>query len=117
MAKPIVLEDLDLEARYQIAGFRGIAWRLIGYAQEFHQFEPEHICEEDDSTCPGEDECKAWFYDEGEWIDDKSRVRACMVGDNKPFIFDVEDLQKLDDLDYCTSCGQIGCAHDGRMRA
>ena len=39
-----------------------------------------------------------------------------MVGDDREFLFPAEDVTPVDDLDYCLSCGQIGCHHDGRER-
>jgi hypothetical protein len=36
-------------------------------------------------------------------------VEAIMVGDDRVHIVDVDDLTKLDDDDYCHSCGQIAC--------
>ena len=44
------------------------------------------------------------------------RVLASMVGDDQAFAVDIEDLEIIDDKDYCSSCGQIGCTHDGRDR-
>lgn len=36
-------------------------------------------------------------------------VRLRMIGDDQTFTFDVEDLQRIDEEDYCPECGQIGC--------
>lgn len=43
-------------------------------------------------------------------------VTAVMIGDDREFVIDVDDLTAIDDLDYCSECGQIGCGHDGRDR-
>ena len=45
------------------------------------------------------------------------KVVAVMVGDDHRFTFDPDDLTPLGETDYCGSCGQIGCTHDGRDRA
>jgi len=57
------------------------------------------------------------IHEEGEWpfhveyeeVVDTTRVRAVMVGDDSVWEFDAGDLVKLDDEDYCSCCGQIGC--------
>lgn len=73
--------------------YPGVAWRVIG-----------------DETAATE---------ETEWTgirEPTGLVRAVMIGDDRPFAFDPDDLIELDDLDYCSECGQIGCGHDGRDR-
>jgi hypothetical protein len=44
------------------------------------------------------------------------RVSATMVGDDRMFNFDPEDVTPLPREDYCGQCGQIGCTHDGLDR-
>jgi hypothetical protein len=39
-----------------------------------------------------------------------------MVGDDRVFAFEVDELTKLDEADFCHQCGQIGCTHDGWER-
>lgn len=41
------------------------------------------------------------------------RVVAIMVGDDRRFTFDRDELKPLEREEYCGECGQIGCAHDG----
>lgn len=56
---------------------------------------------------------------ETEWdgIEERTaRVLAVMVGDDTPHRYEPEDLTPLGDLDYCATCGQVGCTHDGRVR-
>lgn len=43
-------------------------------------------------------------------------VDAHMIGDDRTFRFDADELIELDDDDYCAECGQIGCTADGRDR-
>lgn len=38
-----------------------------------------------------------------------SQRETHMVGDDRTFTFDVDDLSPLADEEYCGSCGQIGC--------
>src|SRR5262245_46079062 len=78
---------------YRVRGDNGVAWRVLGW-----------------ETQPDEDT---------EWSGYETRtgrVVCVMVGDDRRFTFDPEDIEPLDDLAYCASCGQIGCAHDGRER-
>lgn len=44
------------------------------------------------------------------------RILATMVGDDRRESFDPEDFEVIGELDYCASCGQIGCTHDARER-
>lgn len=43
-------------------------------------------------------------------------IVARMVGDDALHLFDVDDLEPIEELDYCHQCGQIGCTHDGLER-
>lgn len=85
---------VDFDARYTVAGYSGIAWYLRGYVErDTPDTEWDGIRDVDTET-----------------------VRAVMVGDDREFEIDVDDLTVLGDLDYCAECGQIGCGHDGRER-
>jgi hypothetical protein len=78
---------------YKVKGHRGIAWHVYGWETE-----------------PDEDT---------EWtgIENRTaRVVCVMVGDDRRWTFDPEDIEPLDDLAYCHVCGQIGCGHDGLDR-
>jgi hypothetical protein len=41
--------------------------------------------------------------------ENRERVRAVMVGDDREFTFDVDEVTPLAEGDYCPECGQIGC--------
>lgn len=41
-------------------------------------------------------------------------VRMVMVGDDRVFEIDKDDLTELDESEYCSECGQVGCTADGR---
>jgi len=45
------------------------------------------------------------------------RVVACMVGDDRYFTFDPDEIHPLNREDYCGECGQVGCHHDGLDRS
>ena len=82
------------DGAYTVAGWgAAVAWRVWGW-----------------ETQPDEDT---------EWTGIEERtgpLLACMVGDDRLFPVDPDDLTPLDDLDYCAECGQVGCCHDGRPR-
>lgn len=35
-----------------------------------------------------------------------------MVGDDRVFEFDCDDVHRIGDDQYCSICGQIGCQHE-----
>jgi hypothetical protein len=39
-----------------------------------------------------------------------------MVGDDRYFMFDPDDVSPLAREEFCGECGQVGCAHDGLIR-
>ena len=79
---------------YTVEGYRGIAWRVMGW-----------------ETAPDEDT---------EWSGIEERtgdVVAIMVGDDRTFTFSPDDLVAIAREDYCGQCGQVGCGHDGLGRS
>lgn len=70
--------------RVRVDSFPGVAWTLMDTVLTYYG---------DDAT-PGE------YY------------KCVMVGDDKPFIFPVDEVTQLEDHAYCGSCGQINCAWD-----
>lgn len=82
---------LDDTLRYQVAHWPGIAVRI-----DREETEPD-----DDTEWSGIEE-------------PTGRVLVVMVGDDVRTAVDPEDLTPIEDADYCSECGQIGCAADGR---
>ena len=81
-------QALDMGAHYKVAGWgAGIAFYLLGYVMT-------------------RDEDYEWTGIEEE---DRGRVRAVMVGDDRVFEVDVDDLEMIGEEDFCRGCGQIGC--------
>ena len=79
---------------YRVDGHSGIAWYVLGW-----ETEPT---------------------DETEWsgmYDRTGGVVCVMIGDDRHFVFDPEDVKPIDREDYCGECGQMGCRHDGLSRA
>ena len=81
------MSGFDFETTYTAAGWSaGIAWRAFAF-----------------ETDPDEDT---------EWTgieNPTGRVLAHMVGDDRTFAFDPDDLEPIADEDYCSCCGQVGC--------
>lgn len=95
---------IDMDARYSVAGYSGIAFYLTGYATDLQEIIVplcEHIDEAHDDDCEYITECEEITRDD--------MVIAVMVGDDRKHTIDVDDLTKLDDDEYCSSCGQVGC--------
>lgn len=68
----------------------GVAWRVLGWETE-----------------PDEDtEWSGYEVRTG-------RVVCRMVGDDRDFAFDPDDVTPLPRAAFCGVCGQVGCAHDG----
>lgn len=92
MPKEYTQEDalgigFDFEPAYTAAGWSaGIAWRAFAYETE-----------------PDEDT---------EWSGYENHtglILAHMVGDDRTFSFEPDDLTPISDDDYCSGCGQVGC--------
>lgn len=84
------MADFDMEARYTVEGYRGIAFYCVGY---------EMIRDVDEN---------------GDWwsgieYENRDRVRMIMVGDDRVHIVDVSDCTPIKEDEYCPECGQIGC--------
>ena len=86
--------EYDADA-YTVAGWgAGIAWSVYGWETE-----------------PDEDT---------EWSGYEVRTGnlvVCMIGDDRLFAVDPDDVTAIDEDAYCHECGQVGCCHDGRVRA
>lgn len=122
---------ITMDGRYAVDGYRGVAFRLIGWAQKW---EPETVltewcgwcyepvdyqqgtgtpfCTCEDTADYGRSIHESWEETgDGEWIPDPSGgiVRAVMVGDDRVHEVAISDLIPLADEDYCSGCGQMGC--------
>ena len=78
--------NFDFKQAYKAEGYSGIAWRATGW---------EHVADEDT-----------------EWTGEKvptGRIEAHMIGDDCDFYFEPSELTPIDEDDYCSGCGQIGC--------
>lgn len=93
--------------RFQRTGWRGVAWYyhrpLIHHPDEFETQEDadDHWADQRAGIC-GCPESGDHFY-------------GVMVGDDREFLVDFEDVELIDDDDYCGGCGQIGCTAEKGM--
>jgi hypothetical protein len=79
---------------YKVKGYGGVAWWVMGWETE-----------------PDEDT---------EWsgIEPRTGKVVCrMVGDDRNFVFDEDEITAIAREDFCGECGQIGCTHDGLDRS
>lgn len=98
-------ERFEEDDHVTVEGYRGVAWVVIGPGQVW---EPTEFLVFDDDTG-----AEWWEIDhsEGEWVDDPNgeTLRCVMVGDDRVHTFETHELTRLEEGDYCPSCGQIGC--------
>lgn len=94
---------VDMSARYAVQGHGGIAFYLDEYATEWTSEEWLYDGEGDP------DDEGSYVYCEPEQVENRSQVRAIMVGDDYVWIVDVDDLTMIGEEDYCHECGQVGC--------
>ena len=78
---------------YSTTDYDGVAWRVLGWHTE-----PD-----------GETEWSGYEVRTG-------HVVLVMIGDDRHFLYDPEDITPIARDDYCGVCGQIGCTHDGLER-
>lgn len=82
-----------------IDGHGGIAWVFDGMRTERVWIEMF-----DDSDVEN-------VIDYGDWEEQESEDVGAfhMVGDDRTWYFDISDAAPLDDEEFCSGCGQIGC--------
>lgn len=96
---------LDREKRYRVERWDGVA---------FYYYGDEMGWTEENWTWDGEgdpDDEASYIYDEPEEVP-TGNVIMVMVGDDEKHIIDPEECTELDDDEFCTECGQIGCKGD-----
>jgi hypothetical protein len=81
---------------FTVDGWDGIAWRAIKYVER------QVVC---------------YDRDIGEWVKTEiyeDWIVAVMIGDDRRHEIEVSEITMIDDDDYCSECGALGCTHDGR---
>jgi hypothetical protein len=104
-----VHDALDFSARYAVAGYRGVAFYLLGYATEWTEETWTLDCMTDGHVYPDDHDETCYLYGEPEEVERGDMVRAVMVGDDRVHVVDVADLTEIGEEDYCPGCGQVGC--------
>lgn len=96
----------DLVDKYvRVDGYKGIAWWVKRLETESRLIEPDW-----DELPEGVD-ADTWWPDEDDFEEvETGRLVCVMVGDDREWFFDADDVHIIDDDDFCHSCGQIGCA-------
>jgi hypothetical protein len=100
------------------AQWPGVAVRFVGYVTEtVHPECPGHAAADEPNDghagigdvvyCDGS--CQS-----AETETDYGTARVVMVGDDREHEVALDDLIDVDDDDFCSECGQVGCGHDGR---
>jgi hypothetical protein len=101
------------------AQWPGVAVRFVGYVTEtVHPECPGHSAADEPNDghagigdvvyCDGS--CQS-----AETETDYGTARVVMVGDDREHEVALDDLIDVDDADFCSECGQVGCGHDGRV--
>jgi hypothetical protein len=99
--------SIDMDARYRVSHWPKIAVWVAGWVKE-NVYEGDYLVCEDEECDHGASEM-CWV--EGDWsiVESDSMVEVVMVGDDIVHHVDVDDLVKIEDDEYCSGCGQIGC--------
>lgn len=105
-----VHDGLDFDARYAVTSMSGVAFALIGWAQNECPETCDLTCPYPPGSCDHESQ-ECWTFNPPEFVDNTSVVRAVMVGDDRELEVDRSELKLISDDDYCSGCGQIGCGH------
>lgn len=92
---------IDFDAHYQVKGYKGIAFYLMGWLAENKPLMCYALNDEGDEVEieSGDFELEA----------DYNFVVAVMVGDDRKHKVSIDDLEILPEDKFCRSCGQVGC--------
>jgi hypothetical protein len=90
--------------RFSVSGYSGVAFYVLRRDVEHRFIESLFV---DDETG---DEWWDVADDESETEEiETGNVVVVMVGDDREFVVDPDDLTLIADDEYCSGCGQIGC--------
>lgn len=118
--------DPQFGGAYRVQGYEGVAWRILGWQIQDLYVEYEDVCascngsgyddDEDESCKKCEGNGKVYLQSDEPEEHRTGMIVARMVGDDRDFVLDQGDIRQLEREEYCGSCGQIGCTHDGLDR-
>lgn len=95
------MKNIDIGMAVEVKGYSGIAFGIVNYHTE------EKIIEEEIYDIDG----NVFYIEDIDYIVDYEKVDCYMIGDDRLFTFDIDDVNQIDESAYCHSCGQIGCEH------
>lgn len=106
--------EIDFDAAYRVDGYDGIAWRVWEYAKldpptecQGHFVEPSEREDDQSDTYY----CEGYCLQDYEPVENRERVIAVMVGDDRKFDFGIDEIHVIPEYSFCSQCGQIGCHH------
>ena len=73
---------------YRVDGYNGVAWQFLQHPR---------VTEYDD------------FGDAVDQTENSEQAVMMMVGDDRQFTFDMDEIHAIPDDSFCRDCGQIGC--------
>lgn len=96
----------DFDAAYRTDEYRGVGFWADGYeAETVHEW--QFVGDEDDDR----DDEDLWVWDEEGDTRPTGKIVAHMIGDDRRFTFEPDELIRVDGP-VC-SCGQLGCGWHG----
>jgi hypothetical protein len=115
---------LDKTKAYKVTGHGGVAWVVLGHDSEWEEESwTLCCCESPDSAYFDGDESEydennndcdhnsdmCWVYGESYLVEIPNRVVCVMVGDDRKYVFDMDDLTPIESDDFCPDCGSTDC--------
>jgi hypothetical protein len=95
---------------FVVYGWTGVAWRYSGPVID--HVEPEYEWDDDygggvwagcEQALEGDVNCTCPHS--------TTEVYAVMIGDDRRFVHDLDDIVPIDDDDHCPGCGSTTCGH------
>ena len=117
---------LDFNKAYSVQKYGNVAWQILGYDTEYEEEtwvlsccnspDSAYFDGDADAYDPDTNDCDhatemCWIYGESELVQITDRVQCVMIGDDRKYVFYVDELEPISDDEYCHGCGQIGCGH------
>jgi len=88
--------------------WRGVAFWVVGPETEERVIEPDWDTLRDDDGNPMD--ADVWWPEDDDFETvETGRLLVRMVGDDRDISADPDDLEPIDEDDYCSGCGQLGC--------
>jgi hypothetical protein len=104
------MASFDVGSFVRVKSLQGMACWVVGLEMEEYLPEPFHDCVAEDfdpDDCPV---CCHWGSDSEDWeMRPTGKLWVRMVGHDKTNAVDPDECEPIDEADFCSSCGQIGC--------